>query len=143
MLALAFDTTTCEGDVVYDAGCLVAEGFDLETAVILSLLTDAPAQAGDVLPEGTPRRGFWADAFEADSTVLGSRLWLLEGSETSQATADKAKAYASEALGWLLTGRYVRAVDFATQVGDEAIELTVLVTLKDGKQVPLGPFGVT
>lgn len=143
MLALAFDDSTCEGDLVYSGGRMVDEGFDLDTAVLLSLLCDAPAQDGDPLPDDAPRRGFWGDAYETGGEILGSRLWLLEDAVASQENATRAKSYAAEALRWLLAGRYVRAIDYETRLGDEAIELTPIVTKKDGTTVALGPFEVT
>ena len=143
MLAVSFDTDTGFGDLVYASGHLVDSGSDLETAALLSLLCDAPAQDGDALPAGTPRRGFWADIFDATGERIGSRLWLLEGAEATEQTAQRAKAYAAEALQWMIRDRHVLSIAYATQVGDEAVELSVVLTLRDGREVPLGPFRVT
>jgi phage gp46-like protein len=140
VLALQADPESGEGVLVYSEGCLVDSGFDLQTAVRMSLECDAPAQPGDVLPEGTPRRGFWADAYDDDGEILGSRLWLLEGAECSEATAARAKVYAEEALRPLLARGYARAFEYHTTVGDEAIELFIVTTLKSGAQETLGPF---
>jgi phage gp46-like protein len=142
VLALAFNETSRECDLQYSGGCAVAEGFDLETAVMLSLFCDAPAQEGDDVLPGTPRRGWLFDVLDADGDVFGSRLWLLEQAEASEVTAQRARTYGKEATQRLVDAGYVRAIDFETQVGDEAVELTTLVTKKDGRTVTLGPFKV-
>lgn len=142
MLALAFDNAAGEGDVLYQDGCLLSAGRDLETAILMSLLCDAPAQDGDVIPTGTPKRGYWADTYDEEGHVLGSRLWLLETEPLTQGTALRAETYAKEALNWLVAGRHVRSVSTSTELGTEAILLTLTVTLRDGNTVQLGPFKV-
>ena len=50
----------------------------LDTAVILSLFSDARARAGDDTPAPDDLRGWWGDAFAAKTgDRFGSRLWLL------------------------------------------------------------------
>ena len=79
----------------------------LETAVILSLFTDARARDDDTLPAGqTDRRGWWADAFPAVAgDRFGSRLWLLRRSKQLQESLIVAREYAEEALAWLVEAR--------------------------------------
>jgi phage gp46-like protein len=142
VLALAFDNSRGEGDVVYQNGSLLASGYDLETAIIMSLFCDAPAQDGDVLADGTSKRGYWADVYDEEGNVLGSRLWLLESEPLTQGTAQRAEVYSKEALNWLVAGRYVRAISTATELGSTVLLLTLTVTLRDGNTVQLGPFKV-
>lgn len=143
MLVIAMDNAGRGGDLVYERGCLLDEGYDLETAITMSLLLDAPAQDGDVLPEGTPKRGFWGDVFDEEGATLGSRLWLLEGATATEATAQRAKTYAKEALKWLIDEGIVKSIEYTTTVGSESVTLQVTPTLKSGRVVPLGPFKVT
>lgn len=148
MLALAYDNDSGEGDVVYGDGCLVDDGFDLETAMLLSLLLDAPAQDGDDVAVDSSRRGWWADVFDEDGAQTGSRLWLLEDAVATDANCRIAEQYALEALKWLTDGGYVRAIECTAEVGryengDDGIWLATTATTKDGRKVALGPFGVT
>lgn len=101
-VSLACDLAWSAGDYLPDDG--------LETAVRLSLYTDRRADSGDILPDGqTDRRGYWADAF-APGDAFGSRLWLLARAPRTQATLDRARTYASEALQWLVTDQIAAAV---------------------------------
>jgi phage gp46-like protein len=140
VLSVAFDTSISEGVFAYANGCLVDSGFDVETAVFLLLAIDAPAQPGDVLPTGSPRRGFWGDAFSDSGRPLGSRLWLLEGRVCDQSAAQDAITYAMEATKRIVDDGFIRAIEFSTEVGDEAILLLPLVTKKDGSVQSLSPF---
>lgn len=140
MLSVAFDTAIGEGVFAYANGCLVDGDSDLETAIFLLLAIDAPAQPGDVLPAGTPRRGFWGDAFSDSGRPLGSRLWLLEQREVTEGTAQDAITFAREATKRLVDDGLVLSIDFSTVVGDEAILLVPTVTKKDGSVRTLSPF---
>lgn len=143
MLALRFDTNYAEADVFYAGGRLVDSGYDLETAIHVSLLTDAPAQAGDVLAPDTPRRGHWADVLDPEGRVLGSRLWLLEQAEATESTAQRARTYAAEALQWMIDDRHVRSFEYETEVGDEDISMVVVAVTREGRTQRVGPFKVT
>lgn len=85
----------------------------LETAVILSLFTDARASDDDSLPFGeSDRRGWWADAFPSvDRDRIGSRLWLLRREKQTQDTLNRAREYAEEALAWLIADGVARSVE--------------------------------
>lgn len=140
MLRAAFNSETGDADLVYSGGRLVDTGFDVETNAINSLFSDAPAQDGDVLAPGTPRRGYLGDIFDERGHVFGSRLWLLEGSEATQATAERAKTYALEALQWMIDDRHITGVAFETEVYDEDVGLAIDLTTADGRSTRLGPF---
>jgi phage gp46-like protein len=76
---------------------------DLETAVLLSLFTDALADEDDVLPDLTDdRRGWWGDWESPETIELGSRLWLLSREKSTEETRRRAEEYAAEALAWML-----------------------------------------
>ncbi|MDP1681094.1 MAG: phage GP46 family protein [Burkholderiales bacterium] len=108
--------------VSFEAGAdLALEGFalatddGLETAVILSLFTDARAADDDALPAGsTERRGAWIDSYPVvDGDKFGSRLWLLQREKQTQDTLNRAKEYAEEALGWMISDGVASRVDVA------------------------------
>ena len=84
----------------------------LESAVIVSLFTDARCRPEE-LPLGEPdRRGYWADAYamqEGDQT--GSLLWLLRREKTINAVLNRARDYARQALQWMIDDRVAAAVE--------------------------------
>ncbi|WP_324606427.1 phage GP46 family protein [Xenorhabdus nematophila] len=70
--------------------------------------TDRRALDSDELPAGagTDRRGWWGDTFNTRS--IGSRLWLLAREKQLSAVLHRAKAYADEALAWLIDDGHVK-----------------------------------
>lgn len=109
----SFDLQIAEGqDLLGDAG--------LQTAVMISLFTDARAKNDDPLPDsrvGVPSdlRGFWGDVLLAPLQVsgqgsLGSRLWLLHREKEMQTVLARAEEYATEALQWLVDGKHVEGL---------------------------------
>lgn len=96
-----------EWDVDLGGADLVLDGDDLSTdeglrqAVILSLFLDRRAEEGDVVEDGD-RRGWWADGVDVEGDRWGSRLWLLAREKPPATWTDRAKAYASEALAWMV-----------------------------------------
>jgi phage gp46-like protein len=90
----------------------LATDADLETAVILSLFTDASARDDDVLPDGTDdRRGWWGNWQSPEGSPLGSRLWLLSREKSTEDVRRRAEGYAAEALQWLLDDGVAARVD--------------------------------
>ncbi len=74
----------------------------LQTAVYISLFTDARAENDDEIPDGsTNRRGWWGDALEDEP--LGSRLWLLSRSKITNDVLGLYETYSKQALDWLIS----------------------------------------
>lgn len=125
MLLLAYDNARGDADLVYEGGTLL-EGAPIETAALVSLFADAPARDGDPVPEGGERRGFWADAFETDGDVCGSRLWLVEHMTVSEALSF-APGAAKEALAWMVRDGLAASVDAAAERVDDRVRLSVFI----------------
>lgn len=128
-----------EGDIAGD-GSKWLETNGLETAVRLSLFTDARALPGDVLPAGEQGfgvdvRGWWGEAFVADSSSFGSRLWLLARSTLTQATRQQARDYCLEALAWLVELGIARSVELETEVASGGF-LHIKVTIYREREAP-------
>lgn len=104
-----FDVRLDGADLATDDG--------LQTAVLLSLLTDRRAEADDLLPDGgTDRRGWWADAYpDVEGDRIGSRLWLLAREKDTATTLQRAREYAEEALAWLLEEGVARRVQVTAE----------------------------
>jgi phage gp46-like protein len=105
------DLVVHDDDVLGDTG--------LRTAVLLSLFVDQRAQDDDELPGAEDDvRGWWADEFaDVEGDRIGSRLWLLERSTLSAATAPRAAELAREALQWLIDDRVAAKVDVVAEAG--------------------------
>ncbi|PHM49341.1 phage GP46 family protein [Xenorhabdus miraniensis] len=126
-------------DIVIDNADIVLDD-SLSTAVIISLFTDRRALDSDELPTGTgtDRRGWWGDTF--NDRPIGSRLWLLAREKQLSAVLHRAKAYADEALVWLIDDGHVKKVDVtATAPASGVLLLTVTITLFNGSVLPM-PF---
>jgi phage gp46-like protein len=114
--AWSLETAPLRGDWLIDPPGLAAD-HDLETAVILSLFTDALAREDDVIPDLTDdRRGWWGNWESPEALELGSRLWLLSREKSTEETRRRAEEYAAEALAWMLDddpqwGRVAARVD--------------------------------
>lgn len=88
---------------------LLAEGLDLQTAVIIALGTDALADVSDELPDPTSddRRGWWGD-MDAEEIwngwPVGCKLWLLARTKITGvfarqgSTIARAEGYTRDAL---------------------------------------------
>ena len=112
----------------------------LETAVILSLFSDARALDADTLPHGqTDRRGWWADAYPvAVGDRFGSRLWLLRASKQLQQSLNEARQYAEQALAWLVGDGAASKVEVETFIPrDEVLGMIVRIYRPDGLVTPI------
>lgn len=101
----------------------------LETAVLVSLYSDARAEV-DELPIGqTSRRGFWGDAVEnPDKVNTGSKLWLLDRAKTTDELLEQVREYCEAALQWLVDDAIAESVTVETRYLDKfsmAIEITI------------------
>lgn len=108
-----------EGDIAPE-GQRYREDAGLETAIRLSLFTDARALEGDELPAGVREfgadlRGWWGSAFMSTG-AMGSRLWTLKRSALTADTRQRARDYCLEALAWLLTSGIASDVRVETEV---------------------------
>ena len=120
------------------AGFDLATDDGLDTAITISLFTDALADQDDALP-GTPqdtdRRGTWMDAFPLDPAIapnsdpMGSKLWLLTATELTTETLVRAEDYALDGMAWMIEDGVADKVDAqATATGISAMNLAIAVT---------------
>jgi phage gp46-like protein len=120
-LVWLYDAETLTADLALDRpkglGGSPATADDLQTAVILSLGSDARAGADDALPDGSgDRRGWWGDVLPPNSLAgdrFGSLLWLLAREKQIPSVLARAEGYAREALAWLITDGIASRVDVA------------------------------
>lgn len=94
----------------------------LNTAVLISLLTDRRAEPDDRLPTddgrtsiiGADRRGWAGDALDPTHRI-GSRLWLLAREKQTEETRRRAESYCREALQWLIDDIIASAIAIDAQ----------------------------
>lgn len=110
--------TLYQYDLETDGEALAVSG-DLRTAVIVSLLTDARADAADPVPDATDLRGWWGDSFpDVPGDKLGSKLWLCQNMPATQETLDLAQTYCEEALQWMIDDGIVESVAVTLEIQD-------------------------
>jgi phage gp46-like protein len=118
-IRIIWDPATGTGDFAMD-GADLATGHELETAVLISLFTEAEADPGDIVPDTIDRRGWWADTYAAleDPTLptigndrIGSKLWQVFVRPRNQDTLNWLRDAATKALGWMLTDGVASAID--------------------------------
>lgn len=98
----------------------------LETAILVSLLTDRRAEAWQA-PVPQMRRG-WVGDLEDPSSPPGSYLWLLDQSRLTRSVAAQAADYAEDALRWMV--RDGIALSVAADAILDATALGLSVTLE-------------
>ena len=87
----------------------------LQTAVLISLFTDARLPDDRAPNDGSgDRRGWWPEELDA-APKYGSLLWTLDRSKHSEETRRRAEEYAKEALQWLVDEKIAAAVSVVAE----------------------------
>ena len=122
MIKLLYNNNIRRADFVRDGGNIQTDD-TFETSVIISLFTRRRALPDDVLPEPfSHREGWWADSYpDVDGDLIGSRLWLLSRSKTTQTVVNDAAVYAQEALQWYLDDGIADSVDVEVERHAEGV----------------------
>ncbi len=132
-LLLAWDGTGRLLDLRVAAPDLAIDGDGLQTAVIVSLFTDRRVEPEELPPGESDRRGWWGDVLNRDAGALrGSRLWLLRREKRTPEVLQRARAYAEEALAWLVDVGAAGAVHVAAAWLGELLALGITIDLRDG-----------
>lgn len=99
------DISIFNGDLEQDGG--------METAVGMSLFSNARASDDDTLPQpGGDRQGWWGDAYaDIPGDVTGSKLWLLNRSKQTLDVLVSARQYALDALQWMIDDQVAASVE--------------------------------
>lgn len=129
MISLVYDNDTQLADLERDGkNLLTDEG--LNTACLISLFTRRQALPDDVLPEPySHREGWWADPYaDVEGDLIGSRLWLLGRSKTTQAVMNQAKIYAEEALQWMVDDGVATSISVIVERQGEMLAFQAQIT---------------
>lgn len=134
-IRLVYDNTKMHCDWVITDGDLDTDG-DLETAVLLSLFTNARAPDGTKPPNGsTDLGGCWIDSVEGYS--MGSLLWTIEGAKkVGNSLLTHARTICEQALQWLIDDGVVGGVTVQTSwLNAGALNIGIRLTKPDGADV--------
>ena len=88
----------------------------LDTAILISLFTDARVREDELPPGHTWRRGWWGDGVEDEPDITGSKLWVLRREKATQEVLVRARGYIREALAWMLRDGVAVAVNVGHQL---------------------------
>lgn len=111
----------------------VQTGHDLETACMISLMSDRVAESDWTLT--VDQKGWWADAYRQQP--IGSRIWQLGVMSVSDPNEYliRAKAYCEEALQWLVDDRIaasVSATAYFTDTSKRSLGCDIKITKANG-----------
>lgn len=127
---LNFGVILEDGDLQSDKG--------LETAVTISLFTDARV-TDEELPQGADsKRGWFGDMFpDVDGDKIGSKIWTLARSKRLTETLRRTEDYAKQALKWMIDDGIAQAVtavaSFDGEVSEGRWKLEVVITRPSGR----------
>ncbi|WP_242183073.1 phage GP46 family protein [Sphingomonas sp. CARO-RG-8B-R24-01] len=111
-------------------GAGLVSGRDIETAVLISVFTDAAAGPDDAIPDGSnDPRGWWGDP------SMGSKVWLLQRAKRTTGTLQLAKAYLRDALAWLIADQVAASVDISAEWQGTRLACAIAVTRPSGDAV--------
>ncbi len=114
-IKIRFDNALAIGDFSLLNGDLEREE-GLETAVLISLYTDARASEDDSPDDPSDLRGWIGDLLPIRSDKIGSKLWLLDRSKATQENANKAKEYTKQALQWMIDDGVASVIDVTSSI---------------------------
>lgn len=101
----------------------------LETAVIVSIFTDARADVVELPPGETDRRGWFGEEFgDVIGDKYGSKLWLLDREKQTEDVRMRAIEYAKEALQWMIDDGVADSIDVDCQFPARGVwQITVTI----------------
>lgn len=137
-----FSPTTTIPDWAVEGGDLKTDN-TFETAVYLSLHTDADAGPDDEVPEGLRPRHWWGQAYwgrvfgalgiEIGGVQLGSLRWTLVRAQETEETRVRSMEIDRKALSWMLKTGLAKAIDIDAQwVAPGQLLTTIAIHKPDG-----------
>lgn len=141
-IRMVFDPEVGYGDFVVENRDLQRDA-GLETAVMVSLGSNARADADDELPDANGTRGgWWADSLDGGNNPIGSKLWLLgRGKVIVSELVPRAEQYAKEALQWMIDEGVAREVIATASIVDsQYLLISVQIVRPDTSEIETFKF---
>jgi len=122
----------------YDLGISGSDFTDvdgLQTAVDVSLLTDARADASDV-PDPFNRRGYIGDILtSSEGRSLGATLWIYSQSRLTTEDLNSIRIDAQNALLWIIQDGVARSVSVSVErTGIREVKANIDIVTNEGKE---------
>lgn len=116
-------------DISFTNGDLTSTN-SLDTAVLMSLYTDARASNSEV-PEIQRRRGWWGNIVSNyPDYQIGSKLWLLYQARLNQNTLNLVKTYIYNCLSWMIDDGYITNIGIDTEAtSNEGILVGIVLSI--------------
>lgn len=117
-IGIKWNSADYKGDFLIDeSGADISSDEGLETAVIISLFTDARAGDEELPPNEKSKRGWWGDSIaDATEDKIGSKLWLLFREKELKEVAVRAKEYVQEALEWMIETKIANKIEVDSEL---------------------------
>lgn len=128
-IKLSYDSNIGEFDIGFFNGDFVLDD-GLETAVAISLFSEARVPDSDYLPEHAGNRsGWWADETLPDNDRIGSLLWLLNRKSITTEMIRIAHDYAVDALQWMVADGVAKTIEVSIEkIGLNSLAFHVVIT---------------
>jgi len=136
-VALVFGAAEREFDLVLEGADLKSEE-GLNTAISISLFTDARASRDERLPsENSDRRGWWGDTFApVEGDQIGSLLWLLQRQKLTTQLQARIEREVARSLEWLVEDGIAAGIDVTSEIiKPDRLNLQVIIVRPDAARV--------
>jgi len=111
----------------------------LETAVLISLFTEARDEDLEIDEVGEPllgtyKGGWWGDSFS--DFPWGSKLWRLKRSVLSVTTLQRARKFAADSLEWMINDNVATSIEVESFRGGQGLLCLRISILTPGNDSP-------
>ncbi len=110
MIQMIYDNTLQQGDIVLDDDGAFVNDQTWTTSTSISLLSNARSE--DTSLPNAERGGWWADeTFDGPPPQLGSRLWEMLRTKTTNEVLSRAENIVKEGLNWMVVDKIADKVE--------------------------------
>lgn len=139
MIKLSYSNTAQRADLVRTDGLNLETDEGLESAVTISLFSDARAAEDDDVPAEGDKRGWWGSSYlTPEGRELGSKVWQLLRAKASKANVNRATLIIQDALQWMIDTKVASVITATLEpIAGRADILSLRITIqRPGKLAP-------
>lgn len=121
-----FDIGIANGDLIGDDG--------LQTAVAISIFTDARVMDEELPPPQKDKKGWWGDMFpDVEGDQIGSKLWLTGRAKITTETQRLAEDHCKDGLQWLIDDGVASKISVTSVYGvNRSLLINIQITKPNG-----------